>query len=160
VPVEDFADPYAPLPNEPHSGQLRLVHLGYHYNYADGSNYGISLERGFSIDLGLDYASHVTSCDDTLISLNGRLRQYTQLPWLRHHVLALAVSGGSAGGSYPRQGFYSVGGYAIEPVLDAYTANLRQSGFKLRGYEAAQFRGRQYLLANLEYRFPISYFER
>ncbi len=160
LPVAAFVDPYAPVPNEPHRGQLGLVHLGYEYYNTEGSNYGVSAERGFSLNLGLDYASEFTVSDDTLVSVNGRIRGYVQMPWLRHHVLATALGAGAAGGSYPRQGFFSVGGYGDQPVLDAYTSNLLQSAFKLRGYEAAQFRGRQYLLLNTEYRFPISYFER
>ncbi len=160
LPVADFADPYAPVPDEPHTGQLGLVHLGYEYSNAEASAFSISAERGFSVSLGFDYASEATISDDTLVSLSGRLRGYIALPWLRHHVLALALGAGSAGGSYPRRGFFSVGGYGDEPVLEAYTSNLRQSAFKLRGYEPAQFRGRQYLLGNLEYRFPISYLER
>lgn len=160
VPVEDFVDPYAPVPSEPHSGQLGLVHLGYQYARIEGSNYGISFEHGLIVDLGVDYASEVTISDDTLLAITGRFRTYAELPWLRHHVFALALGGGSAGGSYPRQGFYSVGGYQDLPILDAYTSDLRQSGFRLRGFEPAQFRGRQFVLGNAEYRFPISYFER
>lgn len=160
LPVEEFVDPYATIPDDPHSGQLGLVHLGYEYSHVESSTYAISLEHGVSFELGVDYASEATISDDTLTSVNGRLRTYATLPWLRHHVLALALGGGAAGGTYPRQGFYSVGGYQDLPILDAYTSNLRQSGFRLRGFEPAQFRGRQFALANLEYRFPISYFER
>lgn len=160
LPVAEFADPYAPVPQEPHSGQLGLVHLGYQYARVEGSNYGISYEHGIIFDVGVDYASEVTVSDDTLFAVSARFRSYTELPWLRHHVFALALGGGSAGGTYPRQGFYSVGGYKDLPILDAYTSELRQSGYRLRGFEASQFVGRQFVLANAEYRFPISYFER
>ncbi|HEY6728859.1 MAG TPA: BamA/TamA family outer membrane protein [Polyangiaceae bacterium] len=160
LPVAEFADPYAPVPQEPHSGQLGLVHLGYQYARVEGSAYGISYEHGIMFDVGVDYASEVTISDDSLLAVNGRLRTYAELPWLRHHVFALALGGGAAGGTYPRQGFYSVGGYQDLPILDAYTSELRQSGFRLRGYEPSQFVGRHYVLANAEYRFPISYVER
>ena len=160
LPVAEFADPYAPVPAEPHSGQLGLVHLGYQYARVEGSTYGISYERGVIFEAGMDYASEVTVSDDTLLALTGRIRTYAELPWLRHHVFALALGGGSAGGSYPRAGFYSVGGYQDLPILDAYTSDLRQSGFRLRGFEPSQFVGRQFVLGNAEYRFPISYFER
>jgi len=160
LPVAEFADPYAPPPQEPHSGQLGLVHLGYQYARVEASTYGISYEHGVVFDAGVDYASEVTVSDDTLLALTARLRTYAELPWLRHHVFALALGGGSAGGTYPRQGFYSVGGYQDLPILDAYTSDLRQSGFRLRGFEPAQFVGRQFVLGNAEYRFPISYFER
>lgn len=160
LPVAEFVDPYAPVPQEPHSGQLGLVHLGYQYARVEGSTYGVSYENGIIFDVGVDYASEVTISDDSLFAVSGRVRTYVKLPWLRHHVFALALGGGAAGGTYPRQGFYSVGGYQDLPILDAYTSDLRQSGFRLRGFEASQFVGRQFVLGNAEYRFPIWYFER
>jgi hypothetical protein len=73
--------------------------------------------------------------------------------------LATALSGGSVWGSYPRQGFFATGGFEDQPVLDAFTSNLRQSAFVLRGYRPGQFIGKNFALANAEYRFPISYLE-
>jgi len=134
--------------------------LGYEYSNVQSSNWGISLEHGLSFDLGIDYASEVTVSDHSLLAFRGRIRNYNQLPWSKHHVLALTFAGGSAGGTYPRQGFYSLGGYADVPVLDAYTSNLRQSSYGLRGFKPAQFQGRQFLSGQAEYRFPISYLER
>jgi outer membrane protein assembly factor BamA len=47
-----------------------------------------------------------------------------------------------------------------EPILDAYTSDLLQSAFVLRGYEPGQFGGNQMVLSNAEYRFPIAYVDR
>ena len=33
------------------------------------------------------------------------------MPWARHHVVAAALSGGSAAGSYPSRGYFFTGGY-------------------------------------------------
>jgi hypothetical protein len=158
--VARYVDPYAPVPNEPHSGQLGLLHLGYTFRSTESSAYAISIEQGWTLDMGADYASEYTVSDDTLYSIDGRVRGYFLLPWLRHHVLALSLRGGSAEGSYPRRGFFYTGGFADEPILDAYTSNLLQSAFVLRGYEPRQFGGNQFVLSNAEYRFPISYLER
>jgi hypothetical protein len=75
-------------------------------------------------------------------------------------VLALGLSGGTAGGNYPRKGPFYVGGYADVPLLDAFRSNLRQSAFKLRGYDQQQFAGSDFNLLNLEYRLPLWYADR
>lgn len=160
LPVDGYVDPYAPVPSEPHRGQLGLLHVGYNFRSTDSSAYSISTEEGWTMDLGVDYASKYTVSDDSLYSVEGRIRGYFLLPWLRHHVLAMSLRGGSAGGTYPRRGFFYTGGFSDEPVLDAYTSNLLQSAFVLRGYEPSQFGGNQFFLSNAEYRFPISFVER
>ena len=68
--------------------------------------------------------------------------------------------GGSGGGTYPRRGLFSVGGYADVPLLDAFRSNLRQSGFRLRGYDPGQFAGNDFNLLNVEYRAPLWYADR
>ena len=82
------------------------------------------------------------------------------MPWARHQVLAVALSGGTGGGTYPRRGLFSIGGYADLPLLDSFRSNLRQSGFRLRGYQPAQFAGNDFNLLNVEYRAPLWYADR
>jgi hypothetical protein len=67
------------------------------------------------------------------------------------------MSGGTGGGTYPRRGLFSVGGFADVPLLDAFRSNLVQSGFRLRGYKPAQFAGNDFNLVNVEYRAPLWY---
>ena len=153
-------DPFAPLPSEPHRGFLGLLHLGYGYSSAEATPYAISPERGFELSIGTDFADPILGSDATLISFSATATGYVPMPWANHHVLALALSGGTGSGSYPRRGLFSVGGFADIPVLDSFTSNLRQSGVRLRGYEPGQFSGNDYNLANLEYRFPILYADR
>lgn len=153
-------NPYAPLPSEPHRGWLGLLHLGWGYSNAESTNYSIGPERGFQISVGTDYADSVLGSETTLTSFSASMTGYLSMPWARHHVLAVALSGGTAGGTYPRRGLFSIGGFADLPLLDSFRSNLRQSGFRLRGYKPGQFAGNDYNLLNVEYRAPIWYADR
>jgi hypothetical protein len=153
-------DPYAPLPNEPHRGFLGLLHLGYSYSNTEASNYAISAERGFELSVGTDYADRVLGSETSVTSFSATMTGYLAMPWARHQVLAVALSGGTGGGTYPRRGLYSIGGYADVPILDAFRSNLRQSGFRLRGYRPGQFAGNDFNLLNVEYRAPLWYVDR
>ena len=155
APFGTRADPWAPLPYDPWSGTLASLHVGYLYSSAWGSDYGVSAERGSSFSLGIDYADAAIGSETTLRAIQGSFATYLEAPWLDHHVFALALSGGSSGGTYPRRGLYSTGGFADRPVLEAYTSGILQSGFVLRGYDPGQFRGSEYTLLNAEYRFPL-----
>ena len=153
-------DPYAPLPLEPHRGFLGLLHLGYSYSNAESTNYAISLERGFSLSVGTDYADRVIGSETSVTSFSAVATGYLKLPWARHQVLAVALSGGTGGGTYPRRGLFSIGGFGDVPLVDAFRSNLRQSGFRLRGYKPGQFPGNDFNLVNVEYRTPLWYADR
>jgi len=153
-------DPYAPLPSEPHHGLLGLLHLGYSYSNAEFTNYAISAERGFQLSIGTDYADKALGSETSLTSFSATLTGYLQMPWARHQVLAVALSGGTGGGTYPRRGLFAIGGYADVPLLDAFRSNLRQSSFRLRGYAPGQFAGNDFNLVNVEYRTPLWYADR
>lgn len=159
-PLGTRADPWALVPTEPSSGVISSAHLGYAYSNAESSLYGISGERGFSLFLGGDFAGPSLGSETTLAAFSGALIGYLQMPWHPHHVLALAASGGASGGTYPRRGLYSTGGFADVPASDVYTSGIRQSAFVLRGFDPGQFVGSAYSLFNAEYRFPIAYVDR
>jgi hypothetical protein len=160
LPISSSADPYSLVSREPHRGFLGSVHLGYTYDCSDGTGWGISSERGYRVGVGTDLAGPETGSEWTLAAFTSRIRGYVLLPWARHHVLALALSGGIATGSYTRQGLYYTGGFLDAPLLDAFTSGVDQSSFVLRGYEPAQFIGTQYQLLNVEYRLPLLYVDR
>lgn len=153
-------DPYAPLPSEPHRGWLGLLHLGYSYSNAEATSYAISAERGFTLSVGTDFADRVIGSETTVTSFSASFTGYLTMPWARHQVLAVALSGGTGGGTYPRRGLFSIGGFADMPLLDSFRANLRQSGFRLRGYKPGQFAGNDFNLLNVEYRTPLWYVDR
>jgi hypothetical protein len=159
-PLGSNLDPYAPVPTEPDRGFLALVHLGYQFSTAAETDYAISPEYGLSLGVGGDFADPAWGSESTLIAFTGSLATYFTLPWLRHHVLAFGLSGGTAAGTYPRLDYYYTGGFADTRPLDALTTGVRQTGFVLRGYKPMQFSGTNYNLLNVEYRFPILYVDR
>lgn len=160
LPVGTAADPYSLVTVLPDRGYLGLVHLGYSYSNAQGSAYGISAEKGFSIGLGLDEAAYVLGSESTLTAVGGAITAYQLMPWARHHVLALGLSAGTSLGSYARRGLYSTGGFVDVSLYDQYQNVVRQGAFVLRGYKPGQFIGTTYNLLNAEYRFPIWYADR
>jgi hypothetical protein len=152
-------DPYSPLGREPYRGLLGLLHLGYAYSSVESSNYAISKERGFEVSFGFDYAGRALASESTITSFSATATGYLLMPWLRHHVLAAALSGGTGHGTYPR-GLFTLGGYADVPLLDSFRSNLRQSSLRLRGYAPQQFAGSDFNLLNVEYRAPLWYADR
>jgi hypothetical protein len=159
-PIAATLDPYRPLDPRPFEGFLGSVHAGWSYSNAYGSLYGVSNEGGFSLSASADFAGPATGSDATLTAFTGRAVGYLRAPWARHHVFALAVSGGTAGGTFPSSGYFFTGGFSDVNVVDAVQSGLRQSGFVLRGYPPGAFYGRQFNLGNLEYRFPIVFVDR
>jgi len=160
LPVGSRGDPYSLVPYTPDRGYLGILRLGYSYSNVQGSAYGISAEKGFSIGLGLDEAAHALGSESTLTAIGGAATAYQLMPWGGHHVLALGLSGGTSLGSYARRGLYSTGGFVDESLYDSYRSVIRQSSFVLRGYSPGQFIGSAYNLLNVEYRFPLLYADR
>lgn len=153
-------DPFATRPRDLYRGWLGVFHLGYSFSNAEATGYSISAERGFSISVGSDYANKALASDNSLIAFSAAATGYLTLPWARHHVVALGLSGGTSGGDFPGRGVFRLGGYTDTPLADAFQSNLRQSAFKLRGYKPSQFAGTDYNLLNLEYRAPLWYADR
>jgi WD40-like Beta Propeller Repeat len=160
LPVGTRADPFSYVAGEPDRGYIALLHLGYAYSNVQSTVYGISGEKGFSIGLGFDEAAHALGSESTLTGFNGLATAYQLMPWGHHHVLALALSGGTSLGSYSRRGLYSTGGFVNDSLYDQFNSVVRQSSFVLRGYKPGQFIGTTYNLLNTEYRFPIWYADR
>jgi hypothetical protein len=153
-------DPESLLPVEPDSGFLATVHLGYEFSNASSTGYAISLEHGIRLALGADFAQPAWGSESTLTAYVGQFSAYLSMPWLRHHVLALGLSGGTAAGTYARLDYFYTGGFVDTSPIEAYRTGVLQSGFVLRGYQPNQFAGTNYNLLNLEYRFPIWYVDR
>ncbi len=159
-PLDSGLHPEAPLPSEPDTGILASVHLGYQFSNTSSTAYAISSENGVRLAIGADFAEPAWGSESTLTVFTGQLGAYLTMPWLRHHVAALGLSGGSAAGSYARLDYFYTGGFIDTSPIDTYTTGVQQSAFVLRGYEPNQFAGSNYNLLNLEYRFPIAYIDR
>ncbi len=160
LPVASLIDPFALTPRDPFEGFLAIVTLGWSYSTVHSSAYAISSERGFRVAAVADYADEATGSEVTLTSIRADMRGFVEMPWLRHHVLALSAQGGNSTGSYPRRGLFFTGGFVDQSVLDSFIDNVGQGAFVLRGYSPRKFVGSAFTLMNAEYRFPIAYPDR
>ncbi|NRA35793.1 MAG: PD40 domain-containing protein [Polyangiaceae bacterium] len=159
IPLGSEVDPFL-LPAGRFEGLLGSLRLRYGFDFHQGSVQAISPERHLSVSVAGDFASEATGSDRSLASLSGAFATHWVMPWLPHHVVALAGAGGTAAGSYPGRGYYSVGGFVDMDWVEAYDTGIRQRTFVLRGYEPGAFAGRNFVVYKAEYRFPIATIDR
>lgn len=148
-------DPVSDSRARPAEVFLGSVRVSWSYSSAFRPLYGISAERGVFLAVSSDFAGRPTGSEASLVTVDARAIGYVPAPWLRHHVFAVALTGGAATGSFPGRGYYYSGGYVAQDTFDAVTTGLRQSAFVLRGHQPGKYVGRQFNLVNLEYRFPL-----
>jgi Omp85 superfamily domain/WD40-like Beta Propeller Repeat len=148
-------DPYD-TPTVPVLGTLGTLHVGWSYSNAQSYLWSVSPEKGISVGATIDIADPALASDFSGYSARFDFQTYVPMPWLRHHVLALHVGGGSSGGTEAGLGAFYVGGFVDYPIIDTLRNYLVQRGWlALRGYPVAIEIGTYYALGNAEYRFPI-----
>ena len=149
-------DPFSQVLSRPTDTFLAIERSAFRFSNAFQPLYGVSNERGFTLSLSTDFGNTATGSDTTLAGFTGRATGYLPMPWLKHHALAVGLSGEIGGGGYPSFGKAA----RRQSPFDAVRTGLRQTAFLLRGFPYDAFAGRQYNLANVEYRFPIVWVER
>jgi hypothetical protein len=160
-PVPNNVDPFGKVPVKPRQGNFNILHLGYSYSSVEGALRTPGLARGLTLSLGVDYAGQATGSGATTYAFEALVTGYIPVPWpwrfLKNHTLALRAGGGVTGGDLVGGNAYSVGGYNLESnsLPDTILSGVFNGAFVLRGYAPNAFGGREYLLGNAEYRFPI-----
>jgi len=157
LPFGARVDPYSVVQRDPPRGNINVAHVGYSFSNVEGGVETAGPTRGFSVQLGLDYADAATGSSYSVYALNGAFAAYLPMPWPGHHTLALRTSGAVAGGTYPRTGAYTVGGYDLEgngPVA-TILSGVFNGTFAIRGYAPRSFSGSEFVLQNVEYRAPL-----
>jgi hypothetical protein len=157
LPVGTKIDPYAAITRKPPQGNINVVHLGYSFSNVEGGLRTPGASRGVSLNLGVDFGGQPTGSNFGTYAFEASVTGYLPMPWLKYHTLALHAEGGVSGGGYPRGNTYYVGGYNLErhDLPDTILSGVFNGAFVLRGYSPSAFGGKEYLLANAEYRFPI-----
>lgn len=156
VPLPAAPDPER-VPSLPSDTQLGVVRLNYSYSNAESYLGSIGPERGWNFGVGVALSDPWLGSQSSGASVQGSLTGYVPMPWGHHHALALR---GAAGVGRGNQGGFYVGGYATYPLIDTIRQTLIQGGGVLRGFGDAGWGGREYILTNAEYRFPIARIER
>jgi hypothetical protein len=159
IPVARL-NPYD-TPGIPGRGMLGALHLGWSYSNAESYLWSVGAEKGFSLGAAFDLADPALASDFSGYSARFDFSAYLQMPWLRHHSVALHAGGGASGGNRAGLGSFYVGGFTDYPVINILQNYLIQPGWLvLRGYPVAAEIGAYYALMNAEYRFPIANVDR
>jgi hypothetical protein len=140
----------------PAVGTLGGIRVAWRYNHADEFGYSISPEGGRRLVATFQRNAQAFGSDFDTARYVGAWYEYLNLPYLRHHVLALRAVGGLASGNVLPQRTFQLGGPALsEELLEDDAATML-----LRGYRARAIRGQRMAVGSLEYRFPIWNIER
>jgi hypothetical protein len=118
--------------------------------------YSISPEDGRRLVATFQRNAEAFGSDFDTARYVGTWYEYLNLPYLRHHVLALRAVGGVASGDVLPQRTFQLGG----PALSEELLEDDSEAVLLRGYRARAFRGQRMAVGSLEYRFPIWNIER
>lgn len=153
-------EPSAPSPVIPQGGVISGVSFGISYGSDRGYLYSISSEEGRRIQLNVRIDHRELGSDYSTVQLDWSYNEYLEMPWLRNHALALRVAGGLIRGDHGRRGRFSIGGFPSQNVITAIIDRAPLGGAYLRGYGPGALVGDQFLLANVEYRFPLWYVDR
>jgi len=146
-------DELTPAPDE---GDLSGVSVGLSFQNLDRSIYGIAPESGITASITYQHDDTELGSDFTLDTVVADTRGYLEMPWLRHHVLALRLTGGISEGDTLSQGLFQIGGFDLDTEL----SSLERQRYFLRGYKSGQFSGNRLALGSTEYRMPLWYPQR
>jgi hypothetical protein len=122
--------------------------------FVNGAIDGYSLQTALRMnhpDLGSDFKS---------LELSYRWSIFHQMPWAWDHTATFRVNGAIETTDRLRDGPYVLGGLGTQNIAQSILDNVRVGTGVLRGYEPGKLRGRQFHLANLEYRLPLLTIER
>lgn len=153
-------DPNDLLPRRPADSRAAGLSLRWSYSDARGAIYTVGAQEGtsFSASLRLDHPA--LGAQARALSLGYRWETFYQLPWTPTSSLAVRVTGGIRTNADQRPGNFVLGGVPDQDVVQAILDSSRygSTGY-LRGYPRGAVAGRQYHLANIEYRQELLSFE-
>jgi hypothetical protein len=150
-------DPSARITHWPESGLLSGFRLDLSYSRVIGYRYSVSPEKGRALGMSVSVNHEQLGSSFRTLAAGWRWTEYLPLPWLKHHVLALKLSGGITRGNLSRRGLHTVGGIPSQDLVQALLNAAPVGGAFLRGYPSGVIWGDQYHLLNVEYRFPITW---
>lgn len=136
--------------------QRGAIRVGWTFNDAKSYGYSISRESGRSLRLTWETAPEAFGSDATNSAMTLDARAYRQLG-PRHADLAVRGAAAAAWGDKPVRRIFSAAG------SDAASSSFdfgRQAVGLLRGFESDSVVGDHVAVANLDYRFPLSYVQR
>jgi Tol biopolymer transport system component len=140
----------------PAEGTLSGVRLRYLFDNSVFPPLAISPEDGRRAELAIHHDASILGSDFSRTRYSLDWREFTNLPWRRHHVAATRFFAGAAAGDILPQRAFRVGGDPPGDLLQGLDSEF----LPLRGYRLNAFRGQRAVLASIEYRFPLANIER
>lgn len=155
-------DPNDTLPRYPNV-DTRLAGVALRFGYSDVRSFANSMgpQKGQGLNASIRFNHPSLGSDVRSLALNYRWDTYRKLPWGLTPTLAVRLTGGIGTSSRRQPGSFALGGVPQQDVTRAIIDNLRTgaTGY-LRGYPSRHAVGRQFHLANLEYRQELFELER
>ena len=147
-------DPNEALPRPPETDMV-LAGVAARFSYSDsrGTVYTVGPQFGRNLSLSMRLDDPALGSDFRALSLNYRVQSYYKLPLGQTPVLSARVSGGIRVSDRRNTSSFRLGGVPEQDVVASVLDNTRSgnTGY-LRGYEPGAVVGRQFHLANIEYR--------
>jgi hypothetical protein len=134
----------------------RSVRGGWRVNAARGYGYSISLEEGWSLDATAEATRTALGADGDAGAATVDARGYVGL-FPRHGVLAVRAAAAATWGDAAVRRIFSASGSASQPGGPRFG---RDAIGLLRGVDDDEVIGRQAVVANADYRFPIRRIDR
>lgn len=151
------ADPNAPLPRLPETGNLGQADLRLSFSSERAVQFGYGGVYGTTVSATMSILDRVLGSDYGDLQARFSLTQNVPMPWRGHQVLALRGSAGASAGGLRRRGAFFVGG--PPEYQDVFRSLLARTpvgtGGLVRGYRPGVVGGRYFFVANAEYRIPI-----
>jgi hypothetical protein len=161
---DDYAGP-APdeaMPRFPET-DVTIAAASLRFSYSDTRRYVYRLAEteGQTLIASLRFDHPALGSDFHALNLDYRWQTFYKLPWGVTPVLSFRIAGGMRTTDRNRSSVYVLGGVPEQDIVRSVVETLRagRSGY-LRGYGRRAAIGRQYHLANLEYRQELYNFDR
>lgn len=125
----------------------------YTYRKTSSTLASISTETGSRVTVNFEGTDHHLGSSQDLEQYVawGDARTYVEMPYAKHHVIALRAAGGAAFGDQLFQGNFGLGGALGESPFTGTTTRL----FTLRGLPLSTFSRDRVWVTSLEYRLPL-----
>jgi hypothetical protein len=129
--------------------------IGFRLSYSSTRSYALSIstERGRAISLGMRVFFEGFGSDYNNTELTASWTEFVPMPFFKHHVLALRLSGGLSKGA--RRRAFGLGGFPSQDFFNAVIKGEHMGSHVLRGYTPNAFVGDHFYLLNIEYRLPL-----
>ena len=148
-------DPNTAVPIPPETGKTASVSMRWSFANVRRFIYTLGPQEGRGLFFGMRYDHPNLGSDFEAFEVTYRWQEYWGLPFWGH-TLALRLAGGVEQTDRGRDGSFSLGGLPQQDIVQSIRDSTRASGTAvLRGFPPGTSHGRQFHLANLEYRIPI-----